>query len=126
MAIRFRCPACDRRLSIATRKAGTQTACPNCKVMVTVPGPAPTTEPAEPGPAPPRSRRLMPVAVLAGGVLLLVVGVAVALTVALRKPTAPEQASAEPPAATPAAPEAPPAPPQQAPLAKPPGGLKNN
>lgn len=37
MPIRFRCPQCDRMLGIARRKAGTQTACPGCAKVVTVP-----------------------------------------------------------------------------------------
>jgi phage FluMu protein Com len=37
MPIRFRCPQCDRLLGIARRKAGTQTECPQCGKMVTVP-----------------------------------------------------------------------------------------
>lgn len=37
MPIRFRCPQCDRLLGIAKRKAGTQTECPQCGKMVTVP-----------------------------------------------------------------------------------------
>jgi hypothetical protein len=102
MAIRFRCSACNRRLSIATRKAGTQTACPNCKATVTVPGAAPA--PTEPEAANPPGRRLMLVAALTGGVLLLAAGVAVALVVALRKPAEVEQARTEPPAPAPPAP----------------------
>jgi DNA-directed RNA polymerase subunit RPC12/RpoP len=40
MPIRFRCPHCNRLLGIATRKAGTDIACPQCGVQVTVPRPA--------------------------------------------------------------------------------------
>jgi hypothetical protein len=35
--ILFRCPTCDKRLSIAKRKAGTQTFCPYCRAAVAVP-----------------------------------------------------------------------------------------
>jgi phage FluMu protein Com len=43
--IQFRCPKCDRRLSIAQRKAGEETICPNCKTHITVPiDDAPPTE----------------------------------------------------------------------------------
>ncbi len=89
MAIQFRCPACDRLLSIATRKAGARTACPSCKTTVTVPG----TPPAEGG-------GLRTVLVTACVALVLFGGLALALTLALRKPAAPagEQARVEPPA----------------------------
>ncbi|CAN5621566.1 hypothetical protein BH11PLA2_BH11PLA2_52800 [soil metagenome] len=40
MPINFRCHACDRTLSIATRKAGTQVNCPKCGVKVLVPASA--------------------------------------------------------------------------------------
>ena len=40
MPIRFRCPHCSRLLGIATRKAGTDIACPQCGVQVAVPRPA--------------------------------------------------------------------------------------
>jgi hypothetical protein len=40
MPIRFRCPHCSRLLGIATRKAGTEIACPQCGVTVGVPRPA--------------------------------------------------------------------------------------
>lgn len=95
MPIRFRCSACGRQLSIATRKAGTQTACPNCQSTVTVPGVAVAS--AEPEPTNPPAQRLMPVAVLVGGMLLLAAGVAVVLVAALRKPAEVEQARVEPP-----------------------------
>src|SRR4051812_23518600 len=39
MPIRFRCPRCSRLLGIASRKAGTQTACPQCGEMIHVPNP---------------------------------------------------------------------------------------
>lgn len=38
MPIQFRCPCCDRRLSVATRKAGTEANCPGCGSPLTVPG----------------------------------------------------------------------------------------
>ena len=99
MPIHFRCSACNRRLSIATRKAGMQTPCPSCKAVVTVPG---TPAPAE---APPYAHgRLFPVAILAGGVLLLVASIVLALVVALRKPaqSGMEQVRTDPPANAPA------------------------
>jgi len=37
MPIRFRCPTCDRQLSIARRKVGTQVHCPRCEGEITVP-----------------------------------------------------------------------------------------
>src|SRR5205823_4179563 len=110
--IRFRCSACNRRLSIATRKAGMQTGCPDCKAVVTVPGPAAPAETA----APAEERgRFLPVAVLAGGALLLVLGATLAVVVAVRKPAQPnaEQVRVDPPAnpapvaPTPVAPAAP-------------------
>ncbi len=89
MPIVFRCPACDRRLSIATRKAGASIACPNCQATAVVPG-----TPAQPGEeAADGSRTLILTAALA---LTLFGGLAIALTLALRKPAAPEQAKVEP------------------------------
>ncbi|HET6575326.1 MAG TPA: hypothetical protein VFG68_17095 [Fimbriiglobus sp.] len=37
MPIRFRCPTCNRQLSTARRKAGTQVVCPRCEDEITVP-----------------------------------------------------------------------------------------
>jgi len=37
MPIRFKCPTCERMLSIARRKAGSQIVCPRCEEDVTVP-----------------------------------------------------------------------------------------
>jgi hypothetical protein len=37
MPIRFRCPTCNRQLSTARRKAGTQVVCPRCEDAITVP-----------------------------------------------------------------------------------------
>lgn len=37
MAIRFRCPSCDRKLSAATLSAGTTMICPLCKTPIQVP-----------------------------------------------------------------------------------------
>ena len=92
LPIQFRCPACDRRLSIATRKAGTSTACPNCNAAVTVPGP-PREEPAS------RSRTILVTVCVALG---LFGALAVVLAVTLRKPGSPvvEQVRVDP-AATP-------------------------
>lgn len=49
MPIKFRCPACGQKLSIASRKAGSDVNCPACQWLVTVPGdpPAKPTEPSE-------------------------------------------------------------------------------
>lgn len=40
MPIHFRCQACERMLSIATRKAGQQVNCPKCGKLVSVPAAA--------------------------------------------------------------------------------------
>ncbi len=40
MPITFRCTACDRMLSIARRKAGTQVGCPKCGKQILVPATA--------------------------------------------------------------------------------------
>lgn len=94
MPIPFRCPACDRRLSIATRKAGTRTTCPNCKAVVTVPGApaAPETDSEAEGPS--TLRTVLATACVA---LFLFGGLSVALALALRKPAdrAPEQAKVD-------------------------------
>ena len=37
MPIRFRCPTCNRQLSTARRKAGSQVVCPRCEDEITVP-----------------------------------------------------------------------------------------
>lgn len=37
MPIRFRCPHCTRLLGVARRKAGTETACPHCHSVLTIP-----------------------------------------------------------------------------------------
>ncbi|MCS6863772.1 MAG: hypothetical protein RMJ56_17110 [Gemmataceae bacterium] len=39
MPIRFRCGYCQQLLAIATRKAGTETTCPECSFPITVPTP---------------------------------------------------------------------------------------
>lgn len=41
MPIKFRCPSCRGRLSIARRKAGTEVVCPSCSSPVVVPVPSP-------------------------------------------------------------------------------------
>lgn len=41
MPIRFRCGHCKKLLGIARRKAGTDTVCPHCGAIITVPQPAP-------------------------------------------------------------------------------------
>lgn len=83
MAIQFRCPGCNRRLSIATRKAGTQTACPACGAVVTVPGAAPSEDEPARG-----FRALLPTAAVA---LVLCGGLALAMFFALKKPAAPTE-----------------------------------
>ncbi|MCE9561692.1 MAG: hypothetical protein K8U57_06515 [Planctomycetes bacterium] len=47
MPIRFRCGACSKLLGIATRKAGTDIACPYCAVTITVPSLAGNDEPVD-------------------------------------------------------------------------------
>ena len=51
MPIRFRCPDCETTLSIATRKAGAQIACPKCgeDVLVPAPGSEPEIDLADEG-----------------------------------------------------------------------------
>ncbi len=115
MPITFRCSACDRRLSIATRKAGTNIVCPNCKAAVTVPGAAAPPGPpdAEPDPEPAASN-VRTILISACVVLALVGGLVLALTLALHKPAdrGAESAHAEPPAnPAPAAPVPVPQPP---------------
>jgi hypothetical protein len=106
--IQFRCPACDRRLSIATRKAGTSITCPNCKALAVVPGAAaPPESPATNESEAEHGNNLRTVLVTACVALLLVGGLAAALMFALRKPAdrGAEQAKVDPPAApAPAAP----------------------
>ncbi|HWG43890.1 MAG TPA: hypothetical protein VN688_14025, partial [Gemmataceae bacterium] len=45
MPINFACPRCMRRLSIATRKAGSEVGCPACKQKIIVPEPPPEDKP---------------------------------------------------------------------------------
>jgi hypothetical protein len=121
--IQFSCPACNRRLSIATRKAGTSLACPNCKAAITVPSastPVAPPAPAAVAPATVAPRAVTPTApneepefepahnlrsllVAACVALVLFGGLALALTLALRKPAerAAEQARLESPTSTP-------------------------
>jgi hypothetical protein len=94
----FCCPACDRRLAIATRKAGTRIACPNCNAAAVVPG-TPAGAHGEP------ARGFRTLIVTTGLALVLFGGLALALTVTLRKPAPPEQAKVEPPAPQPAKPQ---------------------
>ncbi len=115
MPIQFRCPACDRRLSIATRKAGTSIVCPNCRAALTVPGAGAPTEPTV-GPEPASHRRAILVTVSV--VLVLGAGLALALTGARQKPDElTTQARVEPPVLPTTAPAAPA--PQPQPDAKP-------
>ena len=44
MPIRFVCENCDARLSVSSRKAGTQAKCPKCHSAITVPKPEQTLE----------------------------------------------------------------------------------
>src|SRR5262245_7141383 len=65
MPIRFNCPHCHHRLSVAARKAGTAATCPHCGQALTIPsGPVDESEPTNialvyelagepPAPAPP-------------------------------------------------------------------------
>ncbi|AWM35977.1 hypothetical protein GobsT_62810 [Gemmata obscuriglobus] len=115
MPIRFRCPGCTGRLSIAARKAGTAVVCPNCGAAATVPGAEPETAPdpeRREVDVPPRGARTALAATVAA--VLLCAGVALVLFVALRKPggRAGEQARSAPraesqPAAAQVAPEPP-------------------
>ena len=41
MPIRFQCPKCRIRLSVAPRKAGHTSPCPNCRQLITIPAGAP-------------------------------------------------------------------------------------
>ncbi len=118
MPIPFRCRACDRRLSIATRKAGTDIACPNCRAALVVPGGvAPPDAPA--GAEPPGNLR--PLAVTVCLVLAVFGGLGVTLALTVGKPTAPtaDQARAEPPALSASAHVSPPPQPQPADTAPP-------
>lgn len=47
MPIRFACENCGVRLSVSTRKAGTQAKCPKCRGAVTIPQPEPVAERSE-------------------------------------------------------------------------------
>jgi hypothetical protein len=99
--IQFRCSACDRLLSIATRKAGTSRACPNCAATITVPGATSAIAGAEPEPP----NNLRTVLVTACVALALFGGLGLALALAVRKPAErpTEQARVDPPpASTPA------------------------
>jgi hypothetical protein len=54
MPIRFRCPFCNQRLGIGSRKAGTVVSCPTCHGQVTVPpaeGPPAGASPQRSAPA---------------------------------------------------------------------------
>jgi phage FluMu protein Com len=48
MPINFRCPTCDRTLSIARRKAGSEVQCPKCGNQVKVPAKAGVAVPSNP------------------------------------------------------------------------------
>jgi hypothetical protein len=50
MPIRFACPHCQQRLSVAQRKAGTTAQCPRCKQSLTIPQPAEPPAAATPAP----------------------------------------------------------------------------
>ena len=109
MPIVFHCSACNRRLSIGTRKAGTRTACPHCKAMTPVPGTPADAEVESAG-------TFRTILLTAGVAILLFGGLGLALTLALRKPAAPEQAKVETPTPAPlvASPPIAPAKPQAA------------
>lgn len=109
MAIQFRCPGCNRRLSIATRKAGAQTACPACRTLVTVPGEASSEDEPARG-----FRALLPTAAVA---VVLCGGLALVMFFALKKPAPPTQPTEQVQAAStaiPTPPAEPPAKPQTA------------
>ncbi len=46
MPIRFHCPKCHIRLSVAERKAGHSSPCPNCRQVITIPAEGPPPLPA--------------------------------------------------------------------------------
>lgn len=63
MPIHFACPRCAGRLSVATRKAGSEVTCPGCGQVVIVPTPPSQAQPGipiEPGPPPPTPPRPTP------------------------------------------------------------------
>jgi hypothetical protein len=66
MPIQFRCPACDRMLGIAKRKAGTSVKCPRCAADVRVPALAgmavETIGPVGAAPAIPKEPKVSPTA----------------------------------------------------------------
>lgn len=103
MPIRFRCSACNQQLSIATRKAGARTGCPNCKAAVTVPGASVPSEsldePDEPV-EPEAASAFRPILATVCIALFLFGALAVVLAVALHKPTNPgaERAQVDQPA----------------------------
>ena len=47
MPIRFRCPHCDRKLSISSRQAGSEVSCPSCQERLRVPEGQEPTSPVE-------------------------------------------------------------------------------
>lgn len=52
MAIRFTCPQCDQRLSVAPEKAEQDVTCPRCQQIVRVPAESTPATPPPPPPAP--------------------------------------------------------------------------
>ncbi len=83
VAIQFRCPKCDRRLSIASRKAGIQVTCPNCERPVTVPDANPAPALAASSSLTPRTERRYPP--VAGFVAIMVLAVGIAAGFSFRK-----------------------------------------
>lgn len=129
MATVFRCSACNRKLSIATRKAGTQIACPSCKATIFVPDESPASSlpaaPTESAPTKVSSSRSLQAVILAGGVTILLTGLMLALALSVRKSTVPnvEQAKTEPPEKPVPTSTVPPSSPEPTPAAKLPPGF---
>ena len=73
MAIRFYCPFCDRLLGISDRKAGAAVVCPYCGGVVGVP------RPGGPPPLPAGPVLSAGQAFVAGGVCVVLIGLAFSL-----------------------------------------------
>lgn len=93
--IKFQCLTCNKRLSIAERKAGTHTTCPHCNAAVTVP--LATTAPAGLSLPPDSSAELLPdrwknpwvKLVTMGGGIVALLAIALVLLLEIAKPAPP-------------------------------------